>query len=85
MEQLCDDLKAQTINNRIDKWHLISALATLREISMSTYSIVLAACEIDNSTADSEIDYSKAPVQRMASWTGAGMDEKGIMNRGMGA
>ena len=84
VEQLCDDLKAQTINNRIDKWHLISALATLREISMSTYSIVLAACEIDNSTAACEMDYSKTPVERLASWTGAEMDV-GIMNRGVGA
>tara|TARA_B110000091_G_scaffold188174_1_gene209823 strand:+ start:188 stop:949 length:762 start_codon:yes stop_codon:yes gene_type:complete len=85
MEHLCDDLKSQTINNRIDKWHLISALATLREISMSTYSVVLAACEIDNSTAASEMDYSKAPLERMASWTGPGGMDEGMMNRGMGA
>jgi hypothetical protein len=67
--QLCDDLKVQTINNRIDKWHLISALATLREKSMSTYSIVMAACEMYGKKNATDIDYSKAPVERQASWS----------------
>ena len=29
MEELCDDLQAQTISKRIDKWHLVSALVSL--------------------------------------------------------
>ena len=29
MDELCDDLQAQTISKRIDKWHLVSALVSL--------------------------------------------------------
>ena len=49
----------------------------------STRGIVLAACEIDNSTA-CEMDYSKTSVERLASWTGAEMNAR-FMNRGVGA
>ena len=48
IQQLCDDLKCrigcsqQSTNNRIDKWHLMSSLATLREKSLKKFSLVMA-------------------------------------------
>mgnify|MGYP001265675418 CR=1 FL=1 len=45
--------------------------ATLRETSMSSYSIVMAACEVDGKKSAENIDYSITPVQRQASWSAA--------------
>jgi len=72
IDLLYNDLKVQTTNHKIDKWHLISALSTLRQTSMTNYSLVMAACEMDGKRNAQEVDFLKVPVQESQAFETAG-------------